>query len=64
MQFTILNSITEVVEIEEDVDEPAPPTAAAVKEEAEVPKENGICRERKLVDKVFKDEKGFIGKNY
>lgn len=50
------------MEVEDDVDEPAPPTAS-VKEEAEAPKENGICRERKLVDKVFKDEKGFIGNN-
>jgi hypothetical protein len=51
------------MEVEDDVDEPAPPTAS-VKEEAEAPKENGICRERKLVDKVFKDEKGFIGINF
>lgn len=49
------------MEIEDGADEPAPPTAA-VKEEAEAPIDDGICRERKLVDKVFKDEKGFIGK--
>lgn len=51
------------MDIEDDVDEPAPPTAS-VKEEAEAPKENGICRERKLVDKVFKDEKGFVGNKF
>jgi len=53
---------TERMDEDIEIEEPAPPTAVVEEKKPAEPQQENICRERKLVDKVFKDEKGFIGR--